>query len=108
MGGLGNNVLDPAKARATPIQALWNKLDEVRFDDGWREVSASRPLVQPMEGATLYEGDVRIGEIRKVTPMLPMLRLHVETSEGSTRSIFYNPSQHRVVLAEKTDGTTNP
>jgi len=101
-------VLDPAKAQATPIQALWNKLDEVRFDDGWREVSASRPLVQPMEGATLYEGDVRIGEIRKVTPMLPMLRLHVETSEGSTRSIFYNPSQHRVVLAEKTDGTTNP
>jgi hypothetical protein len=100
--------LDPEKPVVTRIQDPWGKVDEFRFDDGWRDAANAPPRLTPAVGFMLYEGETLLGEIIAVTKMGPLQCLSVHPPEGVPRLIAYDPSQHRLTAQEHAHGPNDP
>ena len=88
---------DPGQRVPYSIQDLFGKLDEIRFDEGWKQAATPPPSQAPAIGDLLYEGESQLGEILNVTPDPPMHVLRIQPAEGEPRELFYNPSLHRLV-----------
>jgi hypothetical protein len=100
--------LNLEKRVVTRIQDPWGKVDEFRFDDGWRDAADALSRLTPVAGGMLYEGETLLGEIIEVLKMGPLQCLRVRPLEGAPRLIAYNPSQHQLAAQEHARGPHDP
>ncbi|HLL06899.1 MAG TPA: DUF3883 domain-containing protein [Myxococcaceae bacterium] len=100
--------LDSEKLVVTRVQDPWGKVDEFRFDDGWRDAADVPPRLTPAAGFMLYEGETLLGEIIEVIKMGPLQCLRLHPPEGEPRLLAFDPSQHRLAVQEHAHGPHDP
>lgn len=93
---------DPLRATVYRIQDPAGKVQEFRFDDGWRGFSQLPAAEPPAEGRVLLDSEgARIGLILKVTSRGVATRLEVELPDGAVRQVTYNSAAHRIARGER-------